>query len=160
MPSPDHRDPAAPPSLADAQQGARRALDAKAEQAGASSDSPNPKHEERYSYEFDWTDKRGRRWQGSFTNEIASIYGRRLIGLTRARALGGTPFASIDRDTDLLIHMMAWMQTTLVEKPSWFADPDKLKSERLIAEVFKEVASHEATFFGLDEAEKSGAEAG
>jgi hypothetical protein len=142
----------APPSFAEAHQEARRALDAKAEASSGPDAVDDPKDQEVYTWQFDWTDKRGHRWQGSFTNEIASIYQRRVIGMTRARAMGGSPIGSIDKETDTLVHMVAWLQTTLTDKPKWFEDPDKLKNHLLIAEVFSEVASHEATFHRIEPA--------
>lgn len=131
------------PHLKQAQQDAERAL--------RSDQSPpppgdDPRDQEEYTFAFDWTDARGRRWTGTFTNKIVTLYQRRLIGLTRARVLGGLPIESVDVATQTLIHMSVWLQTSLTARPNWFADPDTLNDDALVAAVFEEVAAHEATF--------------
>lgn len=116
----------------------------------------DPKAQEEYTWQFDWTDGRGRRWHGTFRNRVVTIHQKRQIGLMRAHLLGGLPLSSVDLETQALIHMVAWLQTSLVLRPSWFEKPDELNNAVLIGKVFDQVASHEATFHGLDSPEKGG----
>lgn len=147
-----------PPHMKQAQQEAERGL-APPEMDGKSA-ADDPKAQEEYSFHFDWKDARGRRWKGDFRNRIITLYQRRLIGLMRARALGGVPVASVDMATLTLIHMAAWLQESLIKRPDWFSDPDKLNDDALVAAVFQEVAAHEATFHGHDTPEVPGQSTG
>jgi hypothetical protein len=120
-------------------------------------DPDDPKLRDVYPFDFDWTDSRGRRWAGSFTNKILTIAQRGAAGLMRAQLAGGLPMASLDEMTREINLMIAHMEFSLgTERPDWAKDLRSLKDTRILYRLYEEVASHEATFFGWDEPEASG----
>lgn len=113
----------------------------------------DPKGHERYSFELDWTDGRGKRWLGEFTNKILSLRERQLVGVMRARFAGGMPVSSVDEMTHEINLMLAHLAFSLVEKPDWAEELRNIQNVQLLQEIYAEAASHEATFLGWGAAE-------
>lgn len=113
-------------------------------------DPNDPKAKEEYTFPFKWTDGRGKLWEGEFTDKILSIGVRQLSGALRAR-LSSVPFNQLDGFTAHINMMIAHMTFSLVKRPDWAKDLRELHNVDLIQALYDEVASHEATFFGLRE---------
>lgn len=83
---------------------------------------------------------------GEFTNKILNISDRIAIGGLMARMAGGVSYESLDPATRQLAEVVAHLQCSLTEKPSWFGDLLGEEDMVLIEKIWEEVASHEAMF--------------
>lgn len=110
---------------------------------------PDPREERVWTFEFKWTDGRGKIWDGSFTNKILSIAEQQLMAVYEARLCGGLAYASIDPAARNVNHAIAHMTYSLQDPPEWAKDLRKLDDPSLVIALYMEVASHEAKFFGL-----------
>lgn len=109
---------------------------------------PNPRHERVYTFDFVWKDGRGKKWEGTFQNQILSISDRQLVGIMRARMGSNAPVEALDALTRELNLMISHMSFSLIERPDWAKDLRALQDVRLLQALYTEVAEHEATFFG------------
>lgn len=116
----------------------------------AEKEEQNPKTEEDYTFNFDWTDARGKRHTGSFTNKILNHLDRQVVGALQSEWQLGRPYDSFDPLTQETNYILAHMSISL--KPGsdagWAKDLRGLQSLELIQNLYQEVASHEATFHG------------
>ena len=115
---------------------------------------------ELYSFTFDWTDARGRRYHGQFTNKVLTIGEKKLVGAMRARAAGNAPVEALLSHTVDLIYVTTWMEISLQDRPAWFKNIEQLHDENLVYRVWQEVTAHEDTFHGRDQSAAAGAPAG
>lgn len=113
------------------------------------------KYKERYTFQFKWKDGRGKVWKGSFTNKILTIAEQQAVGILRAKLGGGMPSNTIDAFTNEINLMIAHMTYSLDDVPEWAKDLRKLQSVELLQQIYLEVASHEATFFGSSSIEEN-----
>jgi len=127
-----------------------RASEAAAKLEGKSPDesipNDNPKDRKEYTFQFDWTDARGHRWLGEFTNRILSIRERQRQKVLKAQMSGNVPVQALDADAWTLNEMISHMTISLIKRPDWAKHLDDLLDEVLIEQLYEEVASHEATF--------------
>lgn len=112
----------------------------------------DPKAQREYTFEFEWKDGRGKVWKGRFTNEVLSIHKRRLVGVLRAQLGNNIPVESLDTFTQEVNLILAHLSFSLIKKPKWADDLGEQDDVRLIQEIYSEVAEHEATFLGYNEA--------
>ena len=112
------------------------------------------KMEKEYTFDFDWTNPRGKRYKGKFTNRILTIGERQDVGLARARLTGGLPIDSFDAVTREINLIIAHLTFSLVKRPEWAQDLAQLHEVNLLQEIYMEVASHEAIFSGRKPFEK------
>jgi hypothetical protein len=117
---------------------------------------PNPMDEEIFTFQFDWTDRRGKRWTGEFTNQILTIGDHARVGAFRARLQGGLPFSAIPPDIADINLALAWLTFSLKKKPVWSEPLDKLKDPDLLGQIFEKVSAHEARYFRRDETPTEG----
>lgn len=115
----------------------------------------DPKFQEEYSFEFNWKDGRNKIWSGHFVNKILSISELQAVGVLRAKLSGGLDFASLDPLTSEINLMVSHLSYSLIEKPKWAEDLRSLLDVSLLQEIYGEVASHEATFFGYKNPERT-----
>lgn len=110
----------------------------------------DPRHQKEYTFEFKWTDGRGKVWQGTFRNRILSMRERSMAGIMRARLAGGQPYESLDILTREINLMVAHMTFSLAEddRPEWAKDLNAIDDVRLLQALYDEVLKHENTFFG------------
>ena len=101
-----------------------------------------------YPFDFSWTSPNGKAWKGKFVNKILTIADRQNAGVTMARLGGGMPTESLDVLTEEINVIIAHMMFSLVKTPEWAKNLRELHEVSLIQAIYKEVASHEATFFG------------
>lgn len=115
------------------------------------SPSESLKANKEYPFDFSWTSPNGKVWEGQFTNKILSISDRQRKGLAIARFSGGMPLESIDELTYEINIIVAHLMYSLVKFPDWAKDLTSLDEVSLIQAIYKEVLSHENTFFGYGE---------
>lgn len=113
-------------------------------------DPNDPKAQEEYTFQFKWKDGRGKSWEGEFTDKILSIGSRQMVGALRAR-FSNVSFDRLDALTAHINMMIAHLTFSLTKRPEWAKDLRELHNIDLIQAIYDEVASHEATFFGLRE---------
>lgn len=111
-------------------------------------DLNDPKMQEEYTFNFNWKDNRGKSWTGAFSNKILSIKEQQAVGVLRASLSGGVDFKALDPYTAEINLMIAHMTFSLTDKPDWAKELRDLNDVSLLQELYGEVASHEATFFG------------
>lgn len=120
----------------------------------------DPRLKERYTFEFDWKDLRGRRWTGKFTNRILTVRERSLAGAMQARLAAGMPYSSLDSLTaelNLIISHMAFSLEMNEDRPDWSKDLRSVHDPALVQALFREVQAHEGMFLGWGQAETGGA---
>ena len=100
-------------------------------------------------FDLDFTDQRGRAWQGRFKNEVLTVRKRLQVGLTKAALANGIPVDQLDTATSNLLEVLAHLSVSLTFSPDWFKNNrmDQYESEVLYA-IYNEVAEHEARFRG------------
>lgn len=119
------------------------------EDDGRGADGLLPKHD----FDFDYTDRRGRRWVGHFAAHVLTYRERIQVGLIRSNLAANTPPSSLDPATADLLEMIAFLQVSLDDYPDW-ASPDKLLDLYdwlVVAMLFKEVSDYEDRFHGPDD---------
>ena len=100
------------------------------------------------TFTLDYTDQRGYHWGGTFKTHILTIKERTVVGLTRARLSGGVPPESLDSTTISILEIQAHLAVSLDDAPDWADNLVEFRDIGVLAEIYKEVASHEAQFWG------------
>ena len=106
-----------------------------------------------HEFDLDYTDQRGYHWTGHFKSHILNIKERAAVGLTRSRLTANTPAQVVDAATLNLLEMQAHLAVALDDAPEWAADLGELYDVGVVAAIYREVASHEARFWGTDNGE-------
>jgi hypothetical protein len=112
----------------------------------------DPKAQREYTWDFEWTDGRGKVWKGSFTNRVPDIRTRQLIGALRAQCSNNMPVESLDGMTQEMNLVLAHLTFSLVKRPKWADDLSGLFDFQLLQALYTEVVEHEGTFLGYGEA--------
>ena len=110
----------------------------------------DPKDSEEWSFMFEHTDVRGKKWSGHFSNKILTLGEQQLVTNTKARFCGGMPLESIDNGMLALNEAIAHMTFSLQELPSWAEDLRQLHDAAIIFALWEKVRSHETRYFRLD----------
>jgi hypothetical protein len=116
----------------------------------------DPRDKVEYSFKFEFTDGRGKVWQGRFVNRILSIRDRQVVGIMRARLTGGQPYESLDPLTAEINHILTHMTQSLIERPDWAKDMLSLTNYEVLQALYLEVDSHESRFHGRKALKDSG----
>lgn len=116
----------------------------------------DPRDQEAWTFSFEFTDKRGKLWAGSFTNKILDLGEQQAAAALQSRFTDGVPLESLYPDLRLLNRAVAHMVYSLTDAPTWAKDLRKLKDPAVVYALWKEVSSHEARYFRLEEAEEAG----
>ena len=111
----------------------------------------DPRDSEEWSFELDFTDRRGKKWQGYFSNKILSLGEQQLVTNTKARFCGGMPLESIDGGMLALNEAMAHMTFSLIDTPTWAEDLRQLNDAAIVFALWEKVRSHETRYFRLDQ---------
>jgi hypothetical protein len=109
-------------------------------------ETPDPKDAKEYSFELAWTDPRGHTWTGSFTNRILNIGERRKAKIFKAQLGGNVSVEALDVDAWQLNGILAHVAFSLIRKPEWAKDLEKIEELGVVYAIWKEVDSHEARF--------------
>ena len=107
----------------------------------------DPRAEEEYTFKFEFTDARGRIYEGEFTNKILSRPDQRRVANLEAQ-LNGLPANQVPSDLGFLNRMMAWLTISLQKRPQWAKDFDKVLNDDLLRKLYGEVMAHQAYFCG------------
>lgn len=108
----------------------------------------NPKSKDRYTFEIDYKDGRGKQWKGEFETKILTVGEREISGLIQARKKVNSNIESFSALTIELHLMLAHLQCSLTKRPKWAENLEELYDFSIIQEIYEEVASHEAFFLG------------
>ena len=108
----------------------------------------NPKMNKEYAFEFKYVDAHGKSWSGPFTNRILNYTDHSRVGAIKARLSGGVPFESLDPYTVNHNEKLAHLTISLTKRPKWAADLGELYDQKILDQLYTEVASHEAAFHG------------
>ena len=135
-------------STQDAAAAIKKRIEAKKEETEVEKEAADPKAQEEYTFPFKWTDANGKLWKGTFTNRVLTHSDRQWVGALQSEWQLGKPHDSMDPEVAAMNYMLAHMAATLKGDEDWAKDLRKLHSTDLIQELYKEVASHEATFHG------------
>ena len=95
----------------------------------------------------------GKKLQGTFEAKYLSIVDRLRIGTLRAKLLDGVSGQSLDRISDDISYMLAYLNVALTKTPKWW-DYEKMSMENDIPklrEVFREVSEFNRSFRYEDE---------
>ena len=111
--------------------------------------------EPEYEFELDYKCVRGRVWKGAFKCHVLTIRERAQVGLIRSQMAAGMAPLSMDGSTIDLLEMQAHLAVALDEAPEWASDLGGLHDPSVLGAIYKEVASHEARFWGADSNEDS-----
>ena len=108
----------------------------------------DPKAKTEYSFDFDYTDARGKKWVGRFTHRVPTLAQRDVIDLMQARKKLGMPVSSFSGMAAERHLMMCHLEMCLTEKPKWAESLDGIHDPTIIEKLYGEAASHEAFFLG------------
>lgn len=114
---------------------------------------------EKLTFEFDYTDRRGFKWTGTFVNRILTIADQAKVGLVRAQLSAGLNPSSLDFTTAQQFEMRAHLAVSLERVPDWAKNLGQIRDVTVLEAIYQEVATHEARFWG-DAAEGEGAVVG
>lgn len=118
-----------------------------AEEEAAVDPTKDPRARNPYTFQFDWTDTRGKRWQGSFTTHYPTPRDLLQAGTMQARLTGSTPKDSLDALTDEIAFIVSRLSFCLDNRPDWFGDPlSMVDGVPLLQAVYGEVLSFEQFF--------------
>lgn len=116
-------------------------------------DKHDPRLEEEWTFQFNWKDGRGKVWGGEFTNKILNVGEKQAVAGLEATYAGGHSFDAIRphiRDVNMIL---AHLSLSLINRPAWAKNLRGLTNDLLLFRLWEEVASHEATFHGLETGE-------
>jgi len=105
----------------------------------------------KHTFQLDYKDRRGYVWTGTFTCHVLTIKERSAVGLTRSRLTANTPSEVIDQVTLNILEMQAHLAVALDASPDWAKDIGALYDVGVVGAIYKEVASHEARFWGAND---------
>lgn len=124
-----------------------RDMDGEAPEQAAVDPSKDPRAQNPYTFHFDWTDSRGKRWQGGFTTHYPTPRDLLQAGTMQARLTASTPKESLDALTDEIAFIMSRLAFCLDDRPTWFSDPLSIvDGVPLLQAVYGEVAAFEQFF--------------
>jgi hypothetical protein len=107
----------------------------------------DPRGRNPFTFKFDWTDTRGKKWVGTFTTHYPTPRDLLQAGTMQARLTGSAPKDSLDALTDEIAFIVARLSFCLDTRPDWFADPlSMVDGVPIMQAVYSEVLSFE-TFF-------------
>jgi len=117
----------------------------------------DPKARKEYTFDFNYTDARGKVWEGEFTHKIPTLAQRDLIDMLQARKKMNMPVESFSAMAANRHLMISHLEVCLTKRPDWANDLERLYDPKIIGKLYEEAASHEAYFLGWD-ADISGSE--
>lgn len=118
----------------------------------------DPRDNELYPFNLDFTDSRGKRHHGRFVNKIQTIGMRQKIGILQAKLAGGVSYDLLDPETLYVNRVVATLAHTLVEKPKWANDLINMVDWELVMAIHAKTVDHENHFFRRGPTETSGSE--
>jgi len=107
----------------------------------------DPRSRNPYTFQLDWTDTRGHRWQGSFTVHYPTPMDIMRAGVMQARMNGSTPRDALDPLSDEISFITSRLTYCLDKRPGWFKDPTTIiDGVPLLQAVYERVLDFEQFF--------------
>lgn len=106
-----------------------------------------------HEFDLDFTDGRGRRWEGHFKCHAITYKERIDIGLIRSRMSGGVAPHLLDINTSNMLEALAHLAVALDEGPEWAKDLEQLHDPAVVIAIYREVLNHEERFHGTRSSE-------
>lgn len=116
----------------------------------------DPKMNKKYTFDFSYTDIRGKVWRGKFTNKILTNNEIIQVSVTRSRLCAGVAVESLDQFTYEHSNRLAHLTWSLIGRPKWASSLGELYDPILLSRLHEEVMAHEATFHGRPEDYETG----
>jgi hypothetical protein len=106
----------------------------------------DPRDQEVYTFQLDWTDRRGRRWRGEFTTKILTIAEQQAMGVLRAQYQLGYELSALDAFTGTLNRQLSHLRYALLKRPTWAENLLELSDPELVGAIYDKVVDHESFF--------------
>ena len=113
----------------------------------ASSNEPDPRDNEEWTFQFSWTDNRGKTWAGAFTSKILTLGDTQAVANLQSRFAGGAPWESLTPDARAMNLMIAQLTFALTKRPTWAESLRELHDPMIVYQLFERVVSHETRYF-------------
>ena len=113
----------------------------------------DPRDSERWTFQFEYKDPRGKVWSGTFTNKILTVAEQQAANALTGRFAGGVPVEALEPGARELNAGLAHMTYSLEESAEWAKDLRALHDTSLVLSLWTKVWSHEAHYFRLIPAE-------
>jgi hypothetical protein len=104
--------------------------------------TPAKKFAKQQQFSVTYSDPSGTTLTGNFLAKRLSIGEQTQVGVTKAMFARSL---QVDANTDQLLHMFAYLQHTLIEKPDWFKPADMFDDD-LVISIYKRCLAFEASF--------------
>jgi len=124
------------------------------------SPAADARDKEEWPFHFDWTDARGKRWQGDFVNKILDFGDIQQVAVLRSRFSGGQPLTAFADSINILNQAVAHMTFSLKTRPDWAKDLRKLNDMSLVMALWEKVNDHESFYFRLGATEEKSSPTG
>ena len=109
--------------------------------------SDDPRSHNPYTFQFEWTDTRGKKWTGSFTAHYPTPMDLMRSGVMQARMNGSTPKDALDPLSDEIAFIVSRLTYCLDKRPTWFKDPTAIiDGVPLLQAVYERVLDFEQFF--------------
>jgi len=109
--------------------------------------SEDPRSRNPYTFQFDWTDTRKKKWTGSFTVHYPTPMDLMRAGVMQARMNGSTPRDALDPLSDEIAFIVSRLSYCLDKRPTWFKDPTAIiDGVPLLQAVYERVLDFEQFF--------------
>jgi hypothetical protein len=95
-----------------------------------------------------YTNDRGERFDGQFTNQILTIGQRMAVEAARARMSGGVSPDAMSLRYFGLMMAMCWIKVSVTAGPEWIKNLSDSYDEGLVEAVWEQIDRHENTFCG------------
>lgn len=116
----------------------------------------DPKLSQMYRFTIDWTAPNGDSFTGTFAHKAPTVGDVIAIELDRAKRLGSADEERLSPRAVELMGMMAHMERTLLERPSWAKKLEEIPFAELFNLVASEVSTHIETFCVRQDGKKEG----
>ena len=110
----------------------------------------DPRDKEVWTFNFEYTDTRKKKWAGRFTNKIMNIGDLQKAARVQAAMLAGQPLHSFSGGMLEMINATSHMTLSLTERPEWATDLRAIEDPELFFAIWRKVVSHETYYFRLD----------
>lgn len=120
----------------------------------------DPRDREEWSFDFSYTDSRGKQWIGRFTNKILNLGERQKAGILVARFNGGSPVHALPPDVTFINEALAHLEFSLTDRPPWAQDLQSTYDAGLIMALYNKAQEHERVYFRLPSPEAPSATSG
>jgi len=124
----------------------------------------NPRHDVEWTFPFRYVTKRGKIYEGDFTNRILVNRETQAVAAIAARIAQSAPVESLSATTrafnEALAHMSVSFRSSSgeIRAPAWAEDLGELVDADVVWELWDRVRRHEADFFRYEPSPEDGSE--